>query len=47
VPEVLLSGHHQRIAAWRQRQAETMTETRRRDLWDRYLAAKEAERVER
>ncbi len=37
VPEVLLSGHHQRIRAWRLRQAERVTRERRHDLWERYL----------
>jgi len=32
VPEVLLSGHHARIAAWRQRQAEERTRAVRPDL---------------
>ncbi len=36
VPEVLLSGHHENIRAWRQRQAEEVTRQRRPDLWDRY-----------
>lgn len=36
VPEVLLSGHHEKIAAWRRQEAETMTRTRRPDLWDKY-----------
>jgi tRNA (guanine37-N1)-methyltransferase len=40
VPEVLLSGHHEKIRAWRQRQAEDVTRARRPDLWDRYKAAK-------
>jgi tRNA (guanine37-N1)-methyltransferase len=39
VPEVLLSGHHGRIAAWRQEQAEQITRERRPDLWARHLAA--------
>ena len=34
VPEVLLSGHHGRIAAWRREQAETVTRQRRPDLWN-------------
>jgi tRNA (guanine37-N1)-methyltransferase len=38
VPEVLLSGHHAEIRAWRQRQAELATRTRRPDLWARHLA---------
>ena len=33
VPEVLLSGHHGRIAAWRQAEAERTTRLRRPDLW--------------
>ena len=40
VPEVLVSGHHENIAAWRKRQAEELTRTRRPDLWTRYQAAK-------
>jgi tRNA (guanine37-N1)-methyltransferase len=36
VPEVLLSGHHERIKAWRLAQAERMTRERRPDLWARY-----------
>jgi len=39
VPEVLLSGHHDRIAAWRREQAEAVTRTRRPDLWARYAAS--------
>lgn len=33
VPEVLLSGHHEKIRAWRQAQAEELTRQRRPDLW--------------
>ncbi len=33
VPEVLLSGHHAAIAAWRRAQAEQATRLRRPDLW--------------
>lgn len=36
VPEVLLSGDHSRIAAWRREQAERLTKERRPDLWARY-----------
>ncbi|MDR0782432.1 MAG: tRNA (guanosine(37)-N1)-methyltransferase TrmD [Propionibacteriaceae bacterium] len=32
VPEVLLSGHHAKIAAWRRDQAEALTRARRPDL---------------
>lgn len=37
VPEVLLSGDHARIAAWRREQAKRMTRERRPDLWERYV----------
>ncbi|HET9725680.1 MAG TPA: tRNA (guanosine(37)-N1)-methyltransferase TrmD, partial [Gemmatimonadales bacterium] len=37
VPEVLRSGDHARIEAWRQAEAERLTRERRQDLWDRYL----------
>ncbi len=36
VPEVLLSGDHARIEAWRQEQAERLTRERRPDLWARF-----------
>jgi len=36
VPEVLLSGHHAEIDAWRRAQAERVTRERRPDLWARY-----------
>lgn len=35
VPEVLLSGHHERIRQWRRAQAERITRERRPDLWER------------
>jgi tRNA (guanine37-N1)-methyltransferase len=33
VPEVLVSGHHERIRAWRREAAESITRARRPDLW--------------
>lgn len=33
VPEVLLSGHHGKIAEWRKDQSEELTKERRPDLW--------------
>lgn len=36
VPPVLLSGHHAAIAAWRREQAESLTRSRRPDLWARH-----------
>jgi tRNA (guanine37-N1)-methyltransferase len=38
VPDVLVSGNHADIAAWRQAEAERLTRERRPDLWDEYLA---------
>jgi tRNA (guanine37-N1)-methyltransferase len=43
-PEVLLSGHHARIRAWRQEQAERVTRCRRPDLWARRLEGAECDR---
>ncbi|NDF12380.1 MAG: tRNA (guanosine(37)-N1)-methyltransferase TrmD [Proteobacteria bacterium] len=40
VPEVLLSGNHAQIDAWRLEQAERVTRERRKDLWDRYSEQK-------
>mgnify|MGYP002620607198 CR=1 FL=1 len=36
IPEVLLSGHHAKIAAWRRAEAERLTKERRPDLWRAY-----------
>ena len=36
VPEVLLSGDHAKIAAWRQAEAERLTRERRPDLWQKF-----------
>src|SRR6267143_1467086 len=33
IPEILLSGDHARVAAWRQAEAEALTKARRPDLW--------------
>ncbi len=41
VPEVLASGDHQRVRAWRRHEAERLTRERRPDLWRRYLARQE------
>ncbi|MBW6530062.1 tRNA (guanosine(37)-N1)-methyltransferase TrmD [Sphingomonas sp. RRHST34] len=40
IPEVLRSGDHARIAAWRQSQAEIDTRLRRPDLWERHEGAR-------
>ena len=36
VPELLLSGHHEKIKNWRREAAERITQERRPDLWNRY-----------
>ncbi len=41
VPEVLRSGDHARIAAWRQAEAERLTRERRPDLWARFRSERE------
>ena len=39
VPEVLVSGDHQRIRAWRRARSEQLTRERRPDLWERNMTA--------
>lgn len=41
VPEVLLSGDHQKIEAWRQHQSEQLTRQKRPDIWEMYLQTTE------
>ena len=36
VPEILTSGHHEKIKEWRRQQAEQITQIRRPDLWKQY-----------
>jgi tRNA (guanine37-N1)-methyltransferase len=43
VPDVLLSGNHQAIAAWRAEQRKLRTQERRPDLWRTYLEKQKAE----
>jgi len=40
IPEVLRSGDHARIAAWRKQMAEQDTRSRRPDLWERHVGAR-------
>ena len=40
VPDVLLSGNHAAIAAWRLEQRKLRTQKRRPDLWQRFLSRK-------
>lgn len=42
IPEVLTSGHHGKVEAWRREQRETTTRERRPDLWAAYLANQQA-----
>ncbi len=39
IPDILLSGNHAWIDAWRRERAERLTKERRPDLWRAYLAA--------
>lgn len=41
IPEVLRSGDHAKIEAWRKQQAENDTRLRRPDLWERYKNARD------
>ncbi len=43
VPDVLLSGHHGKVGAWRLAEAERITRDRRPDLWSLHEAGREAE----
>jgi len=40
IPDVLLSGNHEKIAAWRREQAEALTKKRRPDLWEKHRKSK-------
>ncbi len=41
IPEVLRSGDHAKIAAWRKHQAEDHTRSRRPDLWERHVGVRD------
>ncbi len=41
IPEVLRSGDHAKIAAWRKQKAEDDTRLRRPDLWERHVGARD------
>jgi len=38
VPDVLVSGHHEKVRTWRRQRSEAITRERRPDLWARYAA---------
>jgi tRNA (guanine37-N1)-methyltransferase len=40
IPEVLTSGDHGKVAAWRRAQAEKLTLARRPDLWTAYIGSR-------
>lgn len=40
IPQVLRSGDHAKIAAWRKQQAEVDTRSRRPDLWERHIGVR-------
>ena len=42
IPEVLLSGHHRKVADWRTRLRQETTRERRPDLWAAHLAKQQA-----
>ncbi|HSJ41749.1 MAG TPA: tRNA (guanosine(37)-N1)-methyltransferase TrmD [Xanthobacteraceae bacterium] len=44
IPEVLVSGDHSKVKAWRRAEAERLTAERRPDLWAAYRAAKKPEK---
>jgi tRNA (guanine37-N1)-methyltransferase len=44
IPEILLSGDHARVAAWRRAEAEALTQARRPDLWAAWQARKASSR---
>ena len=43
VPDVLISGHHEKISSWRQDQREKRTKEKRFDLWKKYTKIRESE----
>jgi len=46
IPDVLLSGHHSKVASWRKAQREDVTRERRPDLWAAHLANQQAKGTE-
>ena len=44
VPEVLVSGHHEKIESWRQEQRIMRTKQKRPDLWEKYKKIRESEK---
>jgi len=44
IPDVLMSGHHGKVAEWRHEKSEEITQDRRPDLWEAYTKSKETKR---
>src|SRR5580698_5747207 len=44
VPEILVSGHHGKVAEWRMKRREEITRARRPDLWARRTANRDEEK---
>ena len=44
VPEVLVSGHHEKIDSWRQEQRIMRTKQKRPDLWEKYKKIRQSEK---
>ncbi|WP_083100362.1 tRNA (guanosine(37)-N1)-methyltransferase TrmD [Pseudophaeobacter leonis] len=47
IPDVLMSGHHGKVAEWRQEMSEEITKARRPDLWQAYEASRPAAKPKR
>ena len=45
IPEILISGDHAKVAAWRRAEAEALTRARRPDLWANQEPAKAAQKA--
>lgn len=45
VPDVLLSGNHEKIRLWRKKQSLILTKERRKDLFDKYVLTKEDKKL--
>ena len=44
VPDVLLSGHHEKIEKWRKNSSEEVTRKKRPDIWKKYLELNDLEK---
>ncbi len=47
IPDVLMSGHHGKVAEWRQEMSEEITQARRPDLWQAYESSRPAPKPKR